>query len=62
MIKILLVCSEDANAFQNYINEAIRNKRIVDIKYQAMLVPKEYTYGVLSKSTIVDRAMIIYEE
>lgn len=62
MTKVLIVGNEDPIAFQNSINDIIQNKKVVDIKYQAFLMPKEYTCGVMSRSTIVDRALIIYEE
>lgn len=62
MTKVMMVGNEDPIAFQNSINSIIRNKKVVDIKYQAFFMPTEYTGGVMSKSVIVDRAMIIYEE
>lgn len=62
MTKVVMVGNEDPIAFQNSINEITRNKKVIDIKYQAFLMPKEYTCGVMSRSVVVDRALIIYEE
>lgn len=62
MTKVFMVGNEDPIAFQNSINDFIQNKKIIDIKYQAFLMPKEYTGGVMSRSVVVDRALIIYEE
>ena len=62
MTKVFMIGNEDPIAFQNSINDFIRNKKIIDIKYQAFLLPKEYTGGVMSRSVVVDRALIIYED
>lgn len=62
MTKVFMIGNEDPIAFQNSINDFIRNKKVIDIKYQAFLLPKEYTGGVMSRSVVADRALIIYED
>ena len=52
MIKTYLIGDHDAIRFQNNVNKFISDKKVIDIKYQAVLVGP----------TLCDRAMIIYEE
>ena len=62
MMKVCILSNNDPAAFQSSINAFIADKRVVDIKYQSMFLPLEFTDGVPSESTIVDRTLIIYEE
>ena len=61
-MKVCLLANDDPAAFQSSINAFIADKKVIDIKYQSMNLTLEFTNGVPSESTIVDRALIIYEE
>jgi hypothetical protein len=62
MMKVCILSNDTPAAFQSSINAFIADKKVIDIKYQSMMLPLEFTNGVPSESTIVDRALIIYEE
>lgn len=62
MIKTEVFGAEDAVVFTKTLNEFIKDKKIVDIKYQPILTPKEYRSGVLVRTSVLDRALVIYEE
>lgn len=61
-MKVCILSNDDPAAFQSSINAFIADKKVIDIKYQSMNPTLEFTNGVPSESTIVDRALIIYEE
>lgn len=62
MIKIHIIGDESALAFQEAINTFIKDKKVIDIKYQSIMIPKQYINGVPNRISIADRALIIYEE
>ena len=61
-MKVCILSNDDPAAFQSSINAFIADKKVIDIKYKSMNLTLEFTNGVPSESTIVDRALIIYEE
>lgn len=61
-MKVCILSNDDPAAFQSSINAFIADKKVIDIKYQSMNLTLKFTNGVSSESTIVDRALIIYEE
>lgn len=64
-MKVCILSNDDPAAFQSSINAFIAfiaDKKVVDIKYQSMTLVLRFTNGVPSETTIVDRALIIYEE
>lgn len=61
-MKVCILSNDDPAAFQSSINAFIADKKVIDIKYQSTNLTLEFTNGVPSESTIVDRALIIYEE
>ena len=63
MVKTHFISTADTKTFQDSINDFIKDKNIIDIKYQSF--PCTLTrniYGQPTKETIVDRALIIYME
>lgn len=63
MTKVYIICSGDAMDFQNSINEFIKDKDVVDIKYTAVLAPTRYdSSGRISNYNTYDRCLIIYKE
>ena len=61
-MKVCILSNDDPMAFQSSINAFIAGKKVIDIKYQSMTLALRFTNGVPSETTIVDRALIIYEE
>lgn len=61
MIKTFLIGAEGP-AFESSLNEFIKDKKVIDIKYQAYVIPKVYSNGVPIKTSVCDRALVIYEE
>ena len=62
MTKVRVVSSSDALQFQNSVNNFIQGKKVIDIKYQPIPLAKESTSGVPTRTVMIDRALIIYEE
>lgn len=63
MIKIKIFSSDDVRNLEQYVNEFVSDKKVVDVKYQSILVPTKYSMnGFTIAATIYDRAMVIYEE
>lgn len=60
--KVAVFSHQNAYEFQKAVNEFIKDKYVIDIKYCPVLMPMEYTNGVVSKTTFVDRCLIIYED
>ena len=61
-MKVCIFSNDDPAVFQSSINAFIADKKVVDIKYQSMTLVLMISNGVRSETTIVDRALIIYEE
>lgn len=62
MIKTRVIGAADVAVFETAVNEFIKDKKVIDIKYQSILLPKQYSNGVPSRMAMADRALIIYEE
>lgn len=61
-MKVCIISNTDPVAFETTVNAFIAGKKVIDIKYQSMTLALKFTNGVPSESTILDRALIIYEE
>lgn len=62
MVKVKLLGSSNAANFQDDLNQFIADKKIIDIKYQAITIPTSFRSGVPSNIGVFDRALVIYEE
>ena len=56
MVKITIMRANQAKALEQEVNEFIKDKNIIDIKYQSV------THKCNGYDAISDRCMIIYEE
>lgn len=56
MTKVYLFASSDGVDFQKSINEFIKDKKVIDIKYQALLIHDR------GGECVNDRALVICEE
>ena len=61
-MKVKMFGGDNYAEFEKAINTFIQDKRVVDIKYTALLLPLEYTNGVVTRNIVTDRALIVYEE
>lgn len=59
MTKVKIISSDNTNEFQTWVNDFIKDKKVVDIKYQSYLMPLEFR---ICHNTVLDRALIIYKE
>lgn len=63
MTKVQIFSVSDAVRLADFINEFIKDKKVVDIKYQAVTLYDKFTKIGTPQNVIVnDRAMVIYEE
>lgn len=63
MTKVKIFSVSDAVMLADVINEFIKDKKVVDIKYQAVIFYDEFNRnGTPQTVGINDRAMVIYEE
>lgn len=61
-MKVHLISNADPVQFQEWVNEFVLGKKIVNIKYQPIAIPRMYQNGVPVSFDVVDRALILYEE
>lgn len=62
MTKVALFSSNKPLEFQTSLNEFIKDKTVIDIKYQSFQLPVKYNNGVPTNVDIIDRALVIYQE
>ena len=66
MFKVILISDTDAATFHSSVNARLQEisdngYKFVDIKYTSHTITTEYKNGIPSKSSVLDRALIIYE-
>ena len=61
MFRTALISCDKGTTFNRWVNEFIKDKKIVDIKYMSLPCYEGYIDGVPTQLSIVDRALIIYE-
>lgn len=59
-VKIIGGCNYDDLEYN--INQFIKDKRVIDIKYQATYVVDCYRGGVPDSGTMIDRVFIMYSD
>lgn len=67
MTKVKVISVGDLERFESVLNDFIKDKKVVDIKYQPVYISFAYDVtafvgGTPVKGTIYNRAMVIYEE
>lgn len=60
--KVKILADIDMNALVERINDFIKDKDVVDIKFTTVCYPVQTVNGLPSKLAINDRALIIYRE
>lgn len=61
-MKVKIIRFDNAETFQNEINNFVKEKKIVDIKYNTTICPLKYNGYAIVESTFFDSALILYEE
>lgn len=62
MVRVQIFSHNSAAQLQDNINNFIKDKTIIDIKYSPFILPTSYNNGVPTSIDIVDRVLIMYEE
>ena len=62
MTKIKIFASDSAYEVERMVNDFIKDKKVVDIKYSNVLYHTNYGSYVPLNNCINDRVLIIYEE
>ncbi len=62
MIKTKLIGNQNYEVFERELNNFIKDKKVIDIKYKAIYLPVKMDGASVLESTILDRALVIYEE
>lgn len=55
--KICIFSDKDAANVQKWVNDFIKDKKVIDVKYQSVVI-NDFPNG----SAVVDRVLVIYEE
>ena len=61
-MKVKILGGTNYEDLEYNINRFIKDKRVIDIKYQAVYVVDSYCGGVPDSGTMIDRVFIMYEE
>lgn len=60
-MKIKIFMSNDSKNLEGLINEFIKDKAVIDIKYQSMSIVNQYNgLGIPVNVAINDRALVMY--
>lgn len=62
MSKIKLFTTNNMGEMERWVNEFIKDKAIVDIKFSSVIFYDEFRNGLPSRVTTNDRVMVIYNE
>lgn len=63
MTKVTLIGCHDVKEFVTQINNFIKDKKVIDIKYQSHVYNDTYNFrGIPDGARVVNQALIIYEE
>lgn len=62
MTKVKVIAIGDLERFETILNDFIKDKKVVDIKYQPLFISTAFVGGAPVKGTVFNRAMVIYEE
>lgn len=62
MTKVAFIANSDMTALVNNINDFIKDKKVIDIKYQSVLgYTKFNAHAIPLDLAIYDRVLIVYE-
>lgn len=62
MTKVKVITTNNMKRFETILNDFIKDKKVVDIKYQPLFISTAFVGGTPIKGTVYNWAMVIYEE
>lgn len=62
MTKVKVISVDNLKRFESVLNDFIKDKKVVDIKYQPLFISTAFVGGTPAKGAVFNRAMVIYEE
>lgn len=62
MKKVKIFFSENWQELEKAINDFIKNKFVIDIKYTSVFIPKKFIGAAIAESAVIDRVIIYYQE
>lgn len=62
MTKVKIISGRDLEHFESVVNEFIKDKKVVDIKYQPVYIQTVFIEKTPVKGLVYNRALVIYEE
>lgn len=63
MTKVKMFASNDGVRLEQAVNDFIKDKLVIDIKYQSFVVGTAYNgVGAPIRQVVLDRALVIYED
>ena len=62
MKKVKIFFSENWQELEKAINDFIKDKFVIDIKYASVLLPKVFIGAAIKESAVNDRVIIYYQE
>lgn len=61
-MKVKILTSDNYAVLENDVNRFIKDKNVIDIKYQSMYIQTEFRGGILVAGTVIDRVFIMYSD
>lgn len=61
-MKVKILGGTNYEDLETDINRFIKDKSVIDIKYQAMYVPNQYRGGIPVAGIVIDRVFIMYSD
>lgn len=61
MVKTQVFSSSNMIALRDAINEFVKDKKVIDIKFQSVVFPSHFCNGFYEQFDVNDRALVIYE-
>lgn len=62
MTKVEVITANNLERFETILNDFIKDRKVVDIKYQPLFISTAFVGGTPAKGAVFNRAMVIYEE
>lgn len=61
-MKVKILTSDNYAVLENDVNRFIKDKNVIDIKYQSMYIQTEFRGGIPVAGTAIDRVLIMYTD
>lgn len=61
-MKVKILGGTNYEDLENDINKFVKDKSVIDIKYQSIYVETEFRGGIPVSGTVIDRVIIMYTD